>query len=185
MNIMTKATNIELTDAIKAYVWNKTEALGRFSKKIREARVELERATKHHTGDVFRAELTIYVPQDVIRAEETSDDLYAAIDLMIGKAKIQLEKYHEKRKSLNRQTRRVRRALKAIPAYFGYEMPEPTSEITKRKTLALSEAMTEEEAIDEMNRIRHSFFIFQNRDTNHLSIVYRREAGGYGIIEVS
>src|SRR3989338_5705058 len=159
MNIIIKGTNLDLSEAIKAYVHEKVGMLGRLTSKIMEARVELERATKHHTGDVFRVEVMLYLPREMVRAEVASPDLYASIDQVIPKLKVQLEKYHEKRKCMLRQTRRISRALKAIPTYFGYEFSLPSLEITKRKSLKLNSAMSEEEAINEMNRIKHSFFV--------------------------
>ncbi len=43
----------------------------------------------------------------------------------------------------------------------------------------------EEEAILEMNLIGHDFYMFKNRNTNEISVLYRRKDGQYGIIEAS
>ena len=88
MNIIIKSKNFELTDAIKSFVNEKVGALGRFEAKILEARVDLERGTKHNTGDIFRAEIMMYAPKDLLRAEGEASDLYAAIDLAIQKLKL-------------------------------------------------------------------------------------------------
>ena len=45
--------------------------------------------------------------------------------------------------------------------------------------------MSPEEAILQMNLLDHSFFVFRNQEDNTLSIVYRRNKGGYGLIETS
>lgn len=184
MNIIIKSKNFELTDAIKSFVNEKVGALGRFEAKILEAQVELERGTRHNTGDVFRAEIMMYAPKELLRSEEEASDLYAAIDMAIQKLKVQLEKYNERKKGLMRKTKRIKSALKSIPEYFGYAFEEPISEIKKRKSLDLEKPMTEEAAIGEMNRLRHSFFIFKNELTGKISIIYKREEGGYGIIEI-
>lgn len=184
MNIIIKSKNFELTDAIKSFVNEKVGALGRFEAKILEARVDLERGTKHNTGDVFRAEIMMYAPKELLRGEGDASDLYAAIDLAIQKVKIQLEKYNERKKGLVRHSKRIKSALKSIPEYFGYAFEEPISEIKKRKSLDLEKPMTEEAAIGEMNRMRHSFFIFKNELTGKISVIYKRDDDGCGIIEV-
>ena len=185
MNIIIKSKDFELTEAIKSFVNEKTGVLGRFEAKILEARVDLERGTKHNTGDVFRAEIMMYAPKELLRAEGEAADLYAAIDLAIQKLKVQLEKYNERKKGLARQTKRIKSALKSIPEYFGYAFEEPIFEIRKRKSLDLEKPMTEEAAIGEMNRMRHSFFIFKNELSGKISVVYKREDDGYGIIEIA
>ena len=43
--------------------------------------------------------------------------------------------------------------------------------------------MTPEEAILQMELLGHKFFVFQNSDTNRVSVVYVREDGDYGIID--
>ena len=44
--------------------------------------------------------------------------------------------------------------------------------------------MTQEEAILQMNLVDHAFFAFKNEDAGGaFSVVYRRENGGYGLIE--
>ena len=185
MNIIIKSKNFELTDAIKSFVNEKVGALGRFEAKILEARVDLERGTKHNTGDIFRAEIMMYAPKDLLRAEGEASDLYAAIDLAIQKLKVQLEKYNNRKKGLVRKTKRIRSALKSIPEYFGYTFEEPESDIKKRKILQLEKPLTEQSAIEEMNRLRHSFFIFKNESTGKISVIYKREDEWYGIIEIS
>ena len=46
--------------------------------------------------------------------------------------------------------------------------------------------MTTEEAILQMNLLKHTFFVFRNQDDNDtFSVVYRRKSGGYGLIESS
>ena len=44
--------------------------------------------------------------------------------------------------------------------------------------------MSEEEAILQMNLVGHDFYIFENTDTDCMSVVYRRKEGNYGILEI-
>lgn len=62
------------------------------------ARVEITRTTNHHgKGDVYRAEVNVDAPQNIVRAEEESADIRAAIDAVQVKLKQLLVKYKERR----------------------------------------------------------------------------------------
>ena len=43
--------------------------------------------------------------------------------------------------------------------------------------------MSTEEAILQMNLLDHSFYVFRSVETDNVCVVYRRNNGGYGIIE--
>ena len=43
--------------------------------------------------------------------------------------------------------------------------------------------MSPEEAVLQMELIGHDFYMFRNIDTDEISTVYKRENGGYGLIE--
>lgn len=85
MQIKIKATNMELTDAIRAYVEEKIESVEKFvvahKKEEVFTEVEIGKTTNHHnSGEVFRAEVMIRVRGKQFRAVSEKDDLYAAID---------------------------------------------------------------------------------------------------------
>jgi len=98
MKIDIKGTGIELTQAIKDYVYDKIGAVGKFFDEILEAKVDIGLTTKHHQkGNIFRAEVNLRVPQkQLIRAEATSDDLYKSINEVKDRLQIELKKYKEK-----------------------------------------------------------------------------------------
>lgn len=102
MNISIKGTYVDLTPAVKRYVEEKIGHLEKYLVAL-EAKVELARDRHHHTGEVFRAEVTMPVGGRSIRAEATSGDVYSAIDLVIPKLKEQIEKFKSKRRTLQRR----------------------------------------------------------------------------------
>ena len=109
MTTSIKGTNIVLTVALKKYVNEKIFSLVRFFFGVTQARVELERTTKHHhKGEVWRAEANLYGPQHLFRAEATATDIYAAIDLMKDELKREFRTLKEKRAISVRQARRVK-----------------------------------------------------------------------------
>ena len=93
---------MDLTPPVKKYVEEKVGNLGKFIA-AQEAKVELERDKHHHSGLVFRAEVTVIVGGKVMRADISAEDIYAAIDLVIPKLKEQIGKFKDKRQTLQRR----------------------------------------------------------------------------------
>lgn len=99
MNINIKATNIDLTPAIREYAEMKIGSLSKFMERFEEGgevkvEIEIGRTTRHHKkGDVFYAEAMIYFPKKTLRAENTGPDLRAGIDDVKDKLKAEIEKY--------------------------------------------------------------------------------------------
>ena len=54
--------------------------------------------------------------------------------------------------------------------------------IVRRKTLN-TKPMDEEEAILQMEMLGHDFFVYKDRDTKRVCIIYKRKDNNYGIIE--
>ncbi len=102
MNIHIKATDLDLTPSLKAYVDLKLGALKKYVKKFEaksevEMRLELARTTRHHRkGNVFKAEANILLPKKMLRAEDTNSDIRVAIDRLRDTLKTEIEKYKER-----------------------------------------------------------------------------------------
>lgn len=103
MNISIKGTNLDLTEPLKDYVNEKVGHLDKFISGVIDSHVELERDHHHRSGNVFRAEVTMFVGGKTIRAEASTEDIYAGIDLVIPKLKEQLSKFKSKRETLERR----------------------------------------------------------------------------------
>ena len=117
MNINLKATNFELTPAIREYAEKKVNGLEKFIRRMDEsvqAWVEVGRTTEHHfKGDVYRAEIQIHIPHygRGVRVEDTRETLNEAIDGAHDKIKLELEKIKDRKISL---VRRGARAFKNL-----------------------------------------------------------------------
>ena len=125
-----------------------------------------------------KIEVTIPTEYVLLRAEETSDDLYEAIDLVIDKLERQIRKYKTKlsRKSKNNKLAFNINTLEAL------EEPEEEDVVVKTKTIN-PKPMDMEEAIMQMELIGHSFFVYKDIETNTVCVVYKRRDGGYGLLE--
>ena len=94
------ANRFVVTDAIKNYIEEKVGSLQRFlpTNQDLEARVYIK------IYDVIqKVEVTIPGNQFILRAEEESDNLYAAIDLVVDKLERQIRRHKQKqiRRSVN------------------------------------------------------------------------------------
>ncbi len=103
MQINIKATNLELTSPIKEYIEMKIGHLSKFVEKIENkgtevlARVEIGRTSKHHVkGNVYRVEVNVDAPHNILRIEEEGSDVRALLDFAQDKLKQLLVKYKEK-----------------------------------------------------------------------------------------
>jgi putative sigma-54 modulation protein len=99
MEIDIEANGIDLTPPLREYIELKIGSLEKFLKRFSEegsvyAKVEVARTTQHHhSGNVFYAEVNLYIQNKILRAEYTSDDIRAAIDKVKDKLKREIQKH--------------------------------------------------------------------------------------------
>jgi putative sigma-54 modulation protein len=96
MKIIVNGRNIELTDAIKAFVTDKFKRLEQHFDFIQEVHVFVGVEKNPRIQEKHHAEATIHVNGAVFRLEAASTDLYASIDLLVDKAHRSLDKHKTK-----------------------------------------------------------------------------------------
>lgn len=116
MKINIKATNFELTEAIRSYVTEKLLAVKKVLPPQDESimtDVEVAKVSHHHQhgGEVFKAEVNLRLAKGFLRAEAFHANLYAAVDKVRDELLRQTEDRLEKRTTL---LRRGGRALKNL-----------------------------------------------------------------------
>lgn len=171
-----RGENIEVTDAIRAYAEKKISKLEKYFADVPTAIAHVN--LKVYTEKTAKVEVTIPLPYLVLRAEETSIDLYGSIDLVVDKLERQVRKYKTK---INRKSREKGFDL-LVPEQVVEE--EEGIEIVRTKQFELK-PMDSEEAVLQMNMLGHSFFVFEDAETEETNIVYRRKDGKYGLIETN
>ena len=179
MQIAITARNMELTGALKSYAEEKLARMDRYLDQITAAHVILSIQKYRQI-----AEVTLHVRDLTIRAEESTADMYASIDLVVEKIERQILRYKERIVAHpGRGTIRAGSALAlAEPAEpADGEAPEPFR-VVRTKRFALKPSAVDE-AIMQMNLLGHAFYVFRNADTGEVNVVYRRRDGDYGLIE--
>ncbi len=125
MKIRIKATNIELTPAIKTYVESKIRDLEKplkyLNKNVLKADVEIGKITKQQRkGRVFRAEINLSMPGKLLRAESVQWDLRVAIDEIKQDMEREIRKYKGKQEAkYKRGARKAKKKIRLSPlAWF-------------------------------------------------------------------
>jgi len=177
MQVTITARNLEITEALKRYAEEKVTRLQKFVDQITSAHVVLS-IEKHRQI----AEVTLRVRDLTIRGEESSSNLYSAIDLVADKIERQILRYKEKIVGHSgRGSGRLRTRGETAPAEA-----EPFSEdgprIVKTKRFAMKPLSPDEAAV-QMILLGHNFFVFRNAHTQEVNVLYRRQDGDYGLIE--
>ncbi|AFY99871.1 ribosome hibernation-promoting factor, HPF/YfiA family [Calothrix sp. PCC 6303] len=188
MKLVIHGKNIEITDAIREYVHQKIEkAVSHFQTLTTEVDVHLSVA-RNNRSPVQAAEVTIYANKNVIRAEESSENLYASIDLVADKISRQLRKYKErlqnKKNNLveNDISEVVEAEIPIVNDLIGSRTPELPEEVVRTKYFAMS-PMTISEALEHLQLVGHDFYMFNNSETGEINVIYERNHGGYGVIQ--
>lgn len=183
-NYNVRGENIEVTKAIRDYAEKKVAKLERFFKDVPDATAYVN--LKVYPDKTAKAEVTIPLSFLVLRAEETTPDLYASIDFVVDKLERQVRKYKTKinRKSREKGFDGIKQADLADAVVVEDKHEEPELEIVRSKRINLK-PMDSEEAVLQMNMLGHDFFIYTDAETMEISIVYRRKDGRYGLIETS
>ena len=183
-NYNVRGENIEVTKAIRDYAEKKVAKLERFFTDVPDATAYVN--LKVYPDKTAKAEVTIPLSFLVLRAEETTPDLYASIDFVVDKLERQVRKYKTKinRKSREKGFDGIKQADLADAVVVEEKHEEPELEIVRSKRINLK-PMDSEEAVLQMNMLGHDFFIYTDAETMEISIVYRRKDGRYGLIETS
>ena len=164
--------NVNVTPGIRKAVEEKIGKLDRYFNPDTEVIVTLS-----VQKDRQKIEVTIPVKGNLIRAEESSSDMYVSIDLVEEVIERQLKKY--KNKIIDKK-----QSAQAFSDYFINEETEDDEEIQIVKTKRFGiKPMDPEEACVQMELLNHNFYVFLNAETEEVNVVYKRKGHSYGLIE--
>ena len=121
-----------------------------------------------------KIEVTIPTKFTLLRAEAQHEDLYAAIDLVVDKLEDQI------RRQKTRLSRKNKERL--ANAFVESEETYEEEQLVKTKTISPDE-MDLDDAILQMEMLGHDFYVYIDDETKEVAVVYRRNNGGYGLIE--
>lgn len=172
MKVEICSRNAEVTPAIQSLIEKKAAKITSLVPADTEIRFMIDANKSRH-----KIEATVLLDSTIIRAEQRSDDLYKTIDqtvdVLVRRIKTYKEKKHEK----------ARRAEDTIRKPAEEMAAEKDPAIVRRKSVK-TPTITAEDAVEEMELLGHSFYVFVDADTDKTSVVYKREEAGYGLISI-
>ncbi len=173
MKFVVNGKNSKVTQTLIERAEKKVGKFEKFFRPDTEAHMKFDVQKERH-----KFEVTIQSKGLFIRAEETTTDMYASIDLVIEKLERQIRKY---------KTRLGKRIHQDAMVQENFDIQDSVEEdqefrLVRTKRFPLK-PMDPEEAIMQMNLLGHSFFVFSNADDENVNVIYLRKDGSYGLIE--
>jgi putative sigma-54 modulation protein len=167
---------IPLNDSVKEYAEKKISKLDKYFPDEADAfvifavekknRCVVELTIRSSNGTLFRAQ-----------QEDPDGDMRGAIDKAVNFIDRRI------RKNKTRLAKNLRPDALNAPLPAEFDVAEDTEfDVVRTKRFAVK-PMSAEEAILQMNLLDHSFYVFRSMDTDEVCVVYRRNNGGYGLIE--
>lgn len=201
MEITLKARNAEIHPNFREYVEEKIAKVEQLAPRTQRVDVELTHERNPRQVDTAeRIEITVHGKGPVVRAEASSSDRYAAVDIAAGKLYERLRRARDRIKDHRRYD---------IPPDVDLDvaMPEPPakpapvraplkpgevredqlgdSPVIVREKLHETTPMSVEEALDEMELVGHPFYLFIDSETMQPAVVYHRQGWTYGVIRLN
>ncbi len=190
MEIQVRGDDLKITETLEEYAQKKLARLDKYLPNIQDVRVDFSRQHTRRGDNILSAQITIRHQRGaILRAEESSaGDAEAALNLAIDKIHRQIERFKNKRNRKGRtrfsasvEELAAAEAVPDIPSQAEIDEALEEEPIVRHKEVYVT-AMNEEDAIEQMELLGHTFFIFFNDQTQALNVVYKRRTSGYGVL---
>jgi putative sigma-54 modulation protein len=186
------AKNVELTDAIKAYVMEKLSKIEKFSDHIIDIMVTLEVQKITHTVSIVMKFLNIN-----IKVHASTEDMYSAIDKATERLAKLIKKYKTKL-----QSHRVKALAKEMSVnVLSYDETKDINDAIDAENKKITETafslpkiesvekmplkiLKQDEAIMKLELTGKHFIIYKSEEENKLKVIYRHDNGKFAIVEV-
>jgi len=165
---------IDSSDALKSYIQKKLDRFDKMLDNPAEAHVVLCVEKIRHI-----AEITLTCDKMNIHAREDSESMYASIDALMDKVKVQITRNKEK----------IKRHMSGKKKSLTEEFAEPAGPSPGDAGAQIilepidDKPMDVEDAVIELNSGKKSFFVFNNARTEQLNVLYKHNNGKLGLIQ--
>jgi ribosomal subunit interface protein len=199
--VVVKGRNVEVPEHFRLYVSEKLARMERFDRTIYMFDVELDHEkNRRQRKKCQHVEITARGRGPVVRGEACADSFYAALESAVAKLEARLRRGKDRRKihygdktpvSLAEATAQAAafsapaEAVDAVAAMDGLALDDHEPGRVVRTKEHTAKPMTVDDALYEMELVGHDFFLFQDRDTDRPTVVYRRHAYDYGLIRLA
>lgn len=185
--------HIEITDAMRNYVWEKLSRIEKIADQIIDITVTLDAQKLEQSCSIFMNFIHFH-----IKVGASTDNMYSAIDKatdrlikLIRRYKTKLQSHRAKHASTVDIHVNVIQALKDdlkminddIEAENAKEEEEKYKlhQVVAKETMPLK-TLTQDEAIMKMEITEEPFLIFRSEEDQKIKVIYRREDRNYGLV---
>lgn len=172
-----RGENLEVTDALRSYVEEKIAKIEKYFNEDQELNAKVN--LKVYREKTAKVEVTIPIGSITLRAEDVSQDMYGSIDLVADKIERQIRKNKTKISKKHREK---------VPTGQLFTEEGEESEITEVKVVRTKQVdakpMDIEEAKLQLELLGHDFFIYVDATDHTTNVLYKREDGDLGLLEV-
>ena len=167
---------VNLPKSLHAYAEKKVGKLDRYFRT--EAEANLVFSVEKNQNKV---EATVRSGSTILRVSESTSDMFASVDAAVASMERQLRKHKTRLEKRLRQDAFERTADEELSSFVP-DVEEGEFRIVRTKKFPIK-PMTVDEAILQMDLLGHTFFAFKDEDGGAFAVVYKRNDGGYGLIE--
>jgi putative sigma-54 modulation protein len=173
--------HIEHQERVRDYAVDKLTETVRSLPNLRSATVEITHEGTRAAEHRYVVEVTLAANGTLLRVEDRGPDPLATIDTVRDLLERRLrdwkgQVYFEKRHEGAAYKEEVELERTALP-------PEDKTGLIVRMKSHELKPMFPEDAVEQMELLGHDFYFFMNAETGQHNVLYRRKAGGYGLIE--
>lgn len=177
MQVSVTFKHLEPTDAIRSYAEDKVSKIKKYLDNPVDANVVLSVEKFRHI-----AEVNLMVNGIAVAATDATEDMYSSIDNVMDKIERQLRRHKERIKKHKPRNNSSSAAL-AETVYSSESVDTEEAPTVIKMENYLAKPMSVDEAIMQLDLLHRDFFVYTNASTNHISVVYKRKDGNYGLIE--
>ncbi len=176
-NVNIQTFNCEVNDEHRKHIEEKVGSLERLWPKVEEAQIRITEVRGRYV-----TEITLISGGLITRGEERSSNLRGAFDTALTKLEAQLRRHKDRELTRRARNSSKENGLPEVPERANNHSAEHDVNMIRTKRFALK-PMSPEEAVLQMDLLGHNFFVFRDDENNQVSVVYKRQDGGYGLIE--
>lgn len=175
VEIIVRGKHFEVPESVEQRALRKLSKLDHYLPLLQDATVEVDIAHEHAKEPARRYSVRVLVSGGGVhlRSEEHGADIGPALDEAARAVVDQARRHKERLYSRNHG-----RGAKDFAPPVVVERGEHLSKI-KRFRL---KPMTLQDAVEEMELLGHSFYVYFDADEDQIAVAYRRKAGDVGVI---
>jgi len=191
VEISISSRHVRVTPRLEEVIREKIGDLDRYFESLESGVVHFAETRNPRISDKITCEVVLDGDGHHIRCKVAAPDPFAAVDLAVEKLTRQIRKLRTKLRRIHQGPETIRVAEGSTPrivdlAGVGVEEDEdePLPRIVKTKRFHIG-PLTPDDAVLKMELLGHGFFFFVNKETSRAAVVYRRDDGDVGLIDVA